>query len=160
MTDKIECEAFLGGTKRIPKEKFVFRPAVYGIIIHRGRVLLVNTRRTGNLYLPGGGVDIGEKIEDALKREVKEETGLDVDIKEFMGFKDGLFYYDPLDEAFHSFLFFYHCIPLTLDLLENNQIDDGEVIDPHWERIESVQAQRFQNHGDMIVKFLQKISAR
>ena len=159
MTDKIECEAFLGGTKWISREKFMFRPAAYGIIIHNDKVLLVNTRRTNKCYLPGGGVDIGEKTKTALKREVKEETGLDIDIKNFMGFKEEFFYYDPLDEAFHSFLFFYHCAPLTFDLLENDKIDDGEVIDPHWEWIKGLQADSFQNHGEMIVKFLRKISA-
>jgi 8-oxo-dGTP diphosphatase len=53
-----------------------------------GRILLV--RRGTVVYkgywaLPGGRVDFGENAEQAIVREVKEETGLDVDIVERIG---------------------------------------------------------------------------
>lgn len=53
-----------------------------------GRILLV--RRGTVVYkgywaLPGGRVDFGENVEQAIVREVKEETGLDVDIVERIG---------------------------------------------------------------------------
>lgn len=44
-----------------------------------GKILLVRQRRTGEPYylLPGGGVDAGETLAEALRREVREETGLE-----------------------------------------------------------------------------------
>jgi 8-oxo-dGTP diphosphatase len=53
-----------------------------------GRILLV--RRGTVVYkgywaLPGGRVDFGENAEQAIVREVKEETGLDVDVVEKVG---------------------------------------------------------------------------
>ncbi|MBB4004306.1 NUDIX domain-containing protein [Aurantimonas endophytica] len=44
-----------------------------------GRILLVERRRdpyAGRLSLPGGGVDFGERLEVAARREMAEETGL------------------------------------------------------------------------------------
>ncbi|TLM93865.1 MAG: NUDIX hydrolase, partial [Actinobacteria bacterium] len=47
-----------------------------------GKVVLVRHRAGDATYhlLPGGGVDYRETLEDALVREVREETGLDIEI--------------------------------------------------------------------------------
>lgn len=57
------------------------------VVIHDGRVLLI--RRTqppdaGAWSIPGGAVELGESVEDALRREVREETGLEVAVGEFL----------------------------------------------------------------------------
>ncbi|MGJ6121614.1 NUDIX domain-containing protein [Mycolicibacterium sp. Y3] len=50
-----------------------------------GRILLVKRRDNTLWALPGGGHDIGETIEHTAVREVKEETGLDVEITGLVG---------------------------------------------------------------------------
>ena len=53
--------------------------SVKGVVIHDGRALLLLNER-GEWDLPGGRPDPGEDHRAALKREVREETGLEVEV--------------------------------------------------------------------------------
>ncbi len=64
----------------------------------KGIVLIERKNPPLGLALPGGFVDVGEKVEDALKREMKEETILDVEILRMLNV-----YSDPSrDPRFHT----------------------------------------------------------
>jgi ADP-ribose pyrophosphatase YjhB (NUDIX family) len=58
------------------------RIRVAAILRRETRVLLVRHEKQGREYwlLPGGGVDVGETLVDALKRELVEEVGIDEDV--------------------------------------------------------------------------------
>jgi len=53
----------------------VERHAARGIVMHGEQILLLYTERYGDYSLPGGGIDDGEEKIEALKRELREETG-------------------------------------------------------------------------------------
>ena len=50
-----------------------------------GRVLLQQRRDSGLWSLPGGGTELGESASDTNRREVREEMGVDVEIKQLIG---------------------------------------------------------------------------
>lgn len=59
----------------------LFNIRVYGILLDSQQRLLVSDEFIRGAYitkLPGGGLEFGEGTRDCLKREFKEETGLDV----------------------------------------------------------------------------------
>lgn len=58
----------------VPKDKLKIREAVRAVIFHEGRILMVHSN-LGDYKFPGGGVELGESFEEALKREIIEETG-------------------------------------------------------------------------------------
>ena len=62
-----------------------FRIGVFGVIIEDGKVLLGLRRDIEWWNLPGGGMELGETVDEALCREVLEETGLEVRVGRLVG---------------------------------------------------------------------------
>jgi ADP-ribose pyrophosphatase YjhB (NUDIX family) len=68
-----------------PKVNSVVPSTTAVVLDEHGRIALVHRKDNGLWALPGGGMELGESIEDCAVREVKEETGLDVEITGLVG---------------------------------------------------------------------------
>jgi ADP-ribose pyrophosphatase YjhB (NUDIX family) len=61
-------------------------PSVVAAVRNENGFLLMIQKTDNNLWaLPGGGHDIGESITDTVVREVREETGIDVEVTGLVG---------------------------------------------------------------------------
>lgn len=78
MTDASAMSDVTGGATQ-------FRVAVSALIFDGERILLALRRDIEWWNLPGGGMEIGETVDEALCREVREETGLLVEVGQLVG---------------------------------------------------------------------------
>lgn len=100
-------------------------PTVGTLIFNpEGKILLIKSHKWKNKYtVPGGHVELGEKLKEALKREIKEETGLNIyDIK-FICFHE--FIYSPEFWKKRHFIFFdFSCKTDSNKVTLNNEVED------------------------------------
>jgi 8-oxo-dGTP pyrophosphatase MutT (NUDIX family) len=68
-----------------PKPNSIVPAASAVVIGDNNRILLQKRRDNGLWSLPGGGMELGESIEETIIREVKEETGYDVKVLKCIG---------------------------------------------------------------------------
>ena len=65
--------------RRYPKRPII---GVGALIFHRGRILMAQRGKEplkGWWSLPGGALEVGESLEFAVRREIREETGLEIE---------------------------------------------------------------------------------
>jgi len=79
----MDC-CFKDGNKR-------FRYRACAIIIEDGEVLFAKNDLDDYYYSVGGGVKLGEMVEEAVIREVKEETGIEYEIDRLVFFHENFF---------------------------------------------------------------------
>jgi len=110
------------------KKQSIKTSVVACIIDEKERVLL--TRRCiepfcGQWVMPGGKVDHGEPLLEALHREVREEVGIEVHIDGLLDVYEHVAVGENND---HYVILYYRAHPLTAELLLNNQ----EVTEADW----------------------------
>ena len=152
----IKCKNNYGEDVEISKDKFFFRPSAYGVIVGSGKLLLMTNKSDKKYWFPGGGIEVGEKLEEGLEREAMEETGLKIKVKRLLLSKENFVYYEPLDEASHCFLFFYECEAMTHNLLADDKVNDLESGKPRWYEIGNLRNGDFCDFNDDIYKLIQQ----
>lgn len=105
-------------------------PTVGAVIFNpENKVLLCKSHKWDNKYvIPGGHIELGEKMEDALKREILEETGLEIYDVKLISLKESVY-----SETFHQkkhFIFIdYQCRTKSSDVILNEEAEEYAWVD-------------------------------
>lgn len=95
---------------------------------NKNKFLLVReTLENGKDYwiIPGGKVEFGETLETAAKREIKEETGIEVKELKFLVYKEAI----TVEHGYHGVIFFFETYT---DTIETSDDIEGKVIEAQW----------------------------
>lgn len=123
------------------RENNWFRYRAAAIIIENDCVLMIKNNKNSYYYSVGGGVHLGESAEDAVKREVFEETGVHYEVERLAFVHENLF----IDkESFnglncHEIAFYFLMKPRGTQILSDNNISItqfGDKETPEWIPIE------------------------
>jgi len=118
----------------IPK---YFRIAAYGMIIQNQHLLLskeiIQNREV--IKFPGGGVNVGEGLVDALKREFQEEIGIDITVKKHIYTTD-FFVQSAFHPDYQVIAIYYLVYPKKELPTQNFQINNIQFL---WEPLTTIQ---------------------
>ena len=111
------------------------KPAVSALIIKNDKVLLVRRGHEPNMgkwSLPGGSVELGETLQEAVCREVFEETNLEVEIG------DIAYVYDVIAGEGGKVLYHYVIICYWAKIVAGNIIPGSDAEDVMWQPINEI----------------------
>lgn len=116
-------------------------PTVGALILHdSGDILLVQSHKWKGFWsVPGGHIEVGEQAEDAVRREVKEEVGLDVEPVKLLLIQQAIY---PKNFTLRKHFIFldYLCRSRSRDVrLDNREIQQSKWIAPQAARRENLE---------------------
>ena len=120
---------------REDRRQYPERPivGVGAVIVKDGKVLLVKRRYeplAGQWSLPGGTLELGETLQEGVAREMREETGLEVEVGPVIEVFDRIMTDDARRVRYHFVLVDYLCWPVSGALQASSDVDDAVFVDP------------------------------
>jgi nucleoside triphosphatase len=125
------------------------------ILAPDGKLLLLRSHKWRDKYVvPGGHIELGERMEEALRREVKEETGLDIYDVQFVCFQE--FVYDDAFWKRRHFIFFdYVCRTDSTTVVLNDEAEEHV-----WVPVEDALEMDVDSYTERAIReYLKKTSA-
>lgn len=146
---KVTCKGLFGEVVEVETEDLRFRPSIYGLVIQDGKILLC-PQWDGWDY-PGGGIDKGERLQEALVREVREETNLIVRPLKLLDVSDNFF--QPTfakEQHWHSIKIHYACEYVSGEISAEGfmEYEKTYMKEAQWVPLEETPKLKFYNSSD------------
>ncbi len=116
------------------RENKWFRYRAAAIIIENDHILFAGNERENYYYSIGGGVHVGESAEEAVKREVLEETDVEYEVDRLAFIHENFFHGDSLLEGkeCHEIAFYFFMKPKGTQELNSNSYTQGVKENMYW----------------------------
>lgn len=141
---KVICHDIHHNEKEFDSEKLTHRPSVYGILIENNKILL--SKQYDGYDFPGGGIHMHETIDQALKREFWEETGINVEPTKLIHC-DTSFFVMRRGNPINATLIYYLCEKISGKLSKDNlDAEEKKYADmPEWIGLKDIGKIKFYN---------------
>jgi nucleoside triphosphatase len=143
------------------------RVIVVGLVWDKGGKLLfcrMNPDRgvfPGEWGFPGGGIEMGERMEEALRREIREEIGIEIEAIEPAFFKDATYnkrLADGTNQLTYMIFLIFHCRACSMEIHLNDEfceyrwVKQGEErnLQLNEETIDTLEKIKAWKHAEMI----------
>ena len=114
----------LNRRKKISVSKLKFRPSVYGLLFKDNKILLCPN--WDGYDFPGGGMNIDETLEETLKREFWEETGLRIEAGKLITCAQGFFHGRIEPILYWNSIFMYYLVRNPRGKITDKYFDQHE----------------------------------
>jgi len=120
---------------RVDSRQYPERPivGVGAVIVQGGKLLLVKRRYeplAGRWSIPGGTLELGETLETGVAREMREETGLEIEVGPVIEVFDRIIFDADKRVRYHFVLVDYLCWPVGGVLRAGSDVDEAVMVDP------------------------------
>lgn len=118
-----------------------FNYRVAGLIVKDNKLLIMQDKGQPYFYVPGGRIKMNEKSEDAVKREIQEELGVEVNVDRMLWINENFFKEETSEEQFHEVCIFYLVELKENENLKGNEFvvdEEGKIHTYYWKTLDEI----------------------
>ncbi len=138
------------------------RPLAICVFSHKGKILVCegfDTVKNEIFYRPAGGmIEFQEKAEDALRREIMEETGEEITNIQYLALIENIFTYE--GKPGHEIILIYDAEFVNKDIYDNDSVNITESNDvwcyAYWKRLDEFGEGKLKLYPDELKQLLLK----
>lgn len=131
-------------------------PGAVVIILNENNELLLQHRTDGGWGLPGGLMELGESLEETAKREVKEETGLEIGELALVSVFSGPDYYFKVSNG--DELYSVTAVYVSKDVRGKIEVDEAESVEVRYFKLNELPDELTDEYRTYITLYIEQLN--